>query len=642
MKKLGYWYLGCAALAAALAGSVANSSDEAAIPIVDKPYNGELTLSVDLTDSARKIIRVHETIPVAPGAFSLYYPKWIPGEHAPSGTLSGITALKISAHGADILWRRDLTDMYTLHLNVPSGVGALDVDFNFLSPLGGGEFGQTASLTPRLAILEWNQVLFYPAGYGSHSIQLAPSVKLPPGWQFGTALERAGGTGAEVHFRPVNLATLVDSPLLTGIYFRRVDLTPGAKIPVHLDVAADHPSELEMTEQQIAQHRALIEQAYKLFGARHYSHYDFLLTLSENTGHFGLEHHESSDDRTETDFFTDPQGYLAHTGLLPHEYVHSWNGKYRRPADLWTPNFNVPMKGDLLWVYEGLTEYYGDVLSARSGMRSDQDYRDVLATTTAGMVETPGRSWRPLQDTADEAQILYYTPAAWANWQRSVDFYDEGELLWLDVDTLIREKSHGQHSLDDFARAFYGMNDGAIPASTYTFDDVVAALNAVQPADWRQFLRHHLDVKQAQAPLDGITRGGWQLSYMDKPSDYWKANDKSRKFLNLLPSLGVLINTDDDHEGELVDVLWNSPAFAAGLAPGMKIVAVGGESFKAERLTEAIRSAQHGKTPIALLVKNLDYFGTINIDYHDGPKYPVLKRLAGTEDRLSNIIRPRS
>jgi predicted metalloprotease with PDZ domain len=641
MKKNIHWRLGALALAA-LAASVAGAADETTIPIVNKPYVGELTLSIDLTDPGRKIIRVHETIPASSGALSLYYPKWIPGEHAPSGPISGITALKISARGTDVVWQRDLVDMYTLHVTVPAGVNALDVDFDFLSPLAGGQFGQSASVTPRVAVIEWNQLLFYPAGYGAHSIELAPSVKLLPGWQFGTALERAGGSATDVHFKTVNLATLVDSPLLTGIYFRRVDLAPGAKIPVHLDIAADHPADLAMTERQIAQHRALVEQAYQLFGARHYAHYDFLLTLSENTGHFGLEHHESSDDRNNEDLFTDAQGYLAATGLLPHEYVHSWNGKYRRPADLWTPNFNVPMKDDLLWVYEGLTEYYGDVLAARSGMRSDQDYRDALATTTAGMVETPGRSWRPLQDTADEAQILYYTPAAWGNWQRSTDFYDEGELLWLDVDTLIREKSHGQHSLDDFARAFYGMNDGAIAASTYTFDDVVAALTAVQSADWRELLRRRLDVKQPQAPLDGVSRGGWQLAYTDKPSDYWKANDKERKSLNLMPSLGVLINSDDDHEGELIDVLWNSPAFAAGLAPGMKIVAVAGESFKAERLTDAILAAAHDKKPITLLIKNLDYFMTSNVDYHGGPKYPVLKRLPNTEDRLSNIIRPRS
>jgi predicted metalloprotease with PDZ domain len=645
MNNANHWRLWCAAVVAGVLGAAAVFAQQAdAPPIVNKRYAGELTLAVDLTDAARKIVRVHETIPVAAGSLALYYPKWIPGEHAPSGPITGITALKISAHGTDIAWHRDLVDMYTLHLTVPSGVTALDVDFAFLSPLGGGEFGQSASITPRIAVLEWNQVLFYPAGYGSHSIEFAPSIKLLPGWGFGTALERASGAGDEVHFKPVNLATLIDSPLLAGANFRRVDLAPGAHIPVRLDIAADHAGDLAMTEQQIAQHRALVEQAYKLFGARHYAHYDFLLTLSENTGHFGLEHHESSDDRTDTDFFTDPQGYLAHTGLLPHEYVHSWNGKYRRPADLWTPNFNVPMRDDLLWVYEGLTEYYGDVLSARSNMRSAQEYRDALAASAAGMAQRPGRSWRPLQDTADEAQILYYTPSAWSNWQRDVDFYDEGELLWLDVDTLIREKSHGQHSLDDFAHAFYGINDGVIPANTYTFDDVVAALNAVQPADWRQFLRHYLDVKQQQAPLDGITRGGWQLTYSDKPSEFSKADDKERKHANFMASLGVLISTDSDEhrDGELIDVLWNSPAFAAGLAPAMKLLAVNGEEFKPERLADAIRAAQHGKKPLALLVQNLDYFITINVDYHGGLKYPVLTRLPNSEDRLSNIIKPRS
>ncbi len=618
---------------------------QAATPTpVDQPYPGTLTLAVDLSDATRKIFRVHETIPVKAGAQVLHYPKWIPGEHSPSGTIDGVTGLKITAGGKTLAWRRDLLDMFNLLIDVPTGVTAIDVDFQFLSPTGGGEFGQSVSATPKLLILEWNQVAFYPAGYYSSQITIQPSAKLPQGWNYGTALEPVGSAAGFIQFKPVSFEQFVDSPLMAGEYFKRLDLAPGAKVPVHLDIAADHPANLEISDTQLAAARALITQAVVLYGSQHYDHYDFLFALSDNVGHFGLEHHQSSDDRLGAEYYTNPDDYLRGAELLPHEYTHSWNGKFRRPADLWTPNFNVPMQDDLLWVYEGLTEYLGYVLAARAGMWTPEQFRDAMAETAASMSNTPGRTWRPVQDTADEAQILYYTPRAWRNWRREVDFYPEGALIWLDADTRIRELSGGTRSLDDFIKAFYGVDDGSHAVKTYGFDDVVAALNAVQPYDWKTFFRQRLDSTDAKAPLDGVIRGGWELSYSDTPSDFFKAGEKRGKHVDLLASIGVDIDAKD---GSFNDVIWGSPAFEGGLAPGMKLVAVNGEKFDGgspELLKNAIKAAadpKTGKAPIELLVQNLDYFSTIKLDYHGGLKYPHLTRVASAPDRLDEIAAAR-
>lgn len=625
------------AVAAVIFSAVAVARAGAPSAFSDQPYPGELALKVDLSDSARKIFRVAETIPVHPGPMSLYYPKWIPGEHAPSGTIDGVTGLVITTGGQRVAWRRDLEDMFTLHLEVPAGASQLDLQFQFLSPTEGGAFGGSVSATDKIVELEWNQVLFYPAGYRARDIRIAPSASLPAGWSYATALEPAGAAGT---FKTVSLETLVDSPLLAGRNFKRIDLTPPGGAPVHLDLAADHAGELKISEAQVQAHRNLVTQAQALFGARHYDHYDFLFTLSEDTGHFGLEHHQSSDDRTFSAFFADPDTYLNAGGLLPHEYVHSWNGKFRRPAGLATPNFNVPMKDDLLWVYEGLTEYLGQVLTARSGIYTAEQYRDALAATAAAMDARPGRSWRPLQDTADEAQVLYNSPDAWSTWRRGVDFYPEGELLWLDVDTLIREKSGGRRSLDDFVKAFYGIDDGDWSVKPYGFDDIVAALNKVQAFDWAGFLRKRLDTTDPAAPLDGLARGGWKLAYTDTPTAYFKAHDKVRKHVDLLYSLGIDIENDPEHSpGSLRDVLWNSPAFTTGLAPGMKLVAVDGEKFDADRLKETVAATRDNPAPIELLVQNLDSFITVKVDYHGGAKYPRLERIEGAPDRIGAIVK---
>ena len=634
-------------------------------PLPGHPYPGVLTLSVDLTDPGQKIFRVHEHIPVRSGDVTLYYPKWIPGEHSPSGTIDGVTGLIITAHGDKIdggqiesarrvEWRRDPDDMFALHLSVPPGATSLQLQFQLLSPGSGGEFGQSVSATADIEDLEWNQVLFYPAGYAARRITVRADVSLPAGWRYATALPgvsasananatvNASANAGAVYFDPVSLEQLIDSPLIAGRHFARIDLAPGAAVPVHLDLVADHDSDLKLTDTQLQAHRNLVTQAKALFGARHYQHYDFLFTLSQNTGHFGLEHSQSSDDRLYARFFTDPDTYVAGGGLLPHEYVHSWNGKFRRPAGLATPTYNVPMRGELLWVYEGLTEYLGDVLTARSGIWTAEQYRERLAATAAGMDHRPGRSWRNLQDTADEAQVLYYVPNDWSSWRRSVDYYDEGELIWLDVDTTIRELSAGRRSLDDFVHAFYGTDDGSFIVKPYSFEDVVRALNGVQPNDWAGFLRSRLDTHATPAPLAGITRSGWALSYSDQPSASFKARSKVRNELDLSYSLGLTLSTAADSYGKLLDVLWNSPAFAAGLAPGMTLLAINGRKFDDERIDEELKAAQDGTAALEILAQNLDTYATVRVDYHGGPMYPQLTRVAGTADRLADVIAPKA
>lgn len=609
------------------------------VPVGKATYAGTLALDVDLKDPGQRIFRVHETIPVNADTLDLYYPKWIPGEHAPSGTLDSVTGLVIKANdGQRVEWRRDLQDMFTLHLTLPAGTKTLQIDFELLSAGSGGDFGQSISVTNRIEDLEWNQVVFYPAGYAARNIAVKASIKLPEDWGYATALRVESADHDAITFVPVSLEQLVDSPLISGLNFRRLDLAPGAPVPVHLDLVTDDPGQLKVSEVQLQAHRNLISEAAALFGAIHYEHYDFLFTLSEHTGHFGLEHSQSSDDRLYAKFFVDGDTYLAGGSLLPHEYVHSWNGKFRRPAGLATPHYNTPMLGDLLWVYEGLTEYYGDVLTARSGIWTADQYRDYLASIAASLDHRSGRSWRNLQDTADAAQLLYYSPADWASQRRSVDYYDEGELIWLEADAKIRELSAGRRSLDDFAHAFFGTDNGSFVVKPYQFDDVVKSLNRVQPYDWARFLRGRLDTHETPAPFGGITHSGWSVTYTDQPSEYFKARSKTNKILELAYSLGLTLSLAPEDNGHVIDVLWGSPAFTAGFTPRMTLLAVNGVKFDPDLIDEAIRNAQHDKKPIEFLVQNLDTYSTLKIDYVGGPQYPHLTRIDGTPDRMADII----
>ena len=607
---------------------------------VDQAYAGMLTVNVDLSDAGKRIFRSHETIPVKPGALTLFYPKWIPGEHAPSGPVSNVAGLIIRANGKQLPWRRDLRDMFTLHLDVPQGVSQLDLDFQFLSP-GEGEgsnFGASVSTTPNLVDMEFNQVVFYPAGYYTRQIQIQPTVQLPQGWKFASALEVDSQSGDTIHFKPLSFNNFVDSPLIAGANFNRVDLTPKGGAPVYLNVVGDAAKDVKLTDKQLEQQRNVVAQTNFLFGAHHYGHYDFLLTLSDHTGHFGLEHHQASDDRLPANFFTDDDMHLVAGSLMPHEFVHSWNGKFRRPADLWTPNFNVPMQDDLLWVYEGLTDYWCGVLTARAGLWTPAQYRDSIANIAAAMSYRTGRAWRPLQDTADAAPLTYYGSESWISWIRDTDFYPEGQLLWLDVDTKLRELSGGKHSLDDFAHAFYGMDNGSYVTKTYTFDEVINTLNQVQPFDWSKFLRERLDYTGTDLPEHGIERGGWKLVFNDTPNGEAKALEGIRHgSANLAYSIGLMVNG----KGTIGDVQWNGPAFKAGLVPGLSIVAVNGHDFSTEVLKDAITAAKTSQAPIELLVKNVDVYSTVKVDYHGGLRYPHLERADG-KDLIGAIVAPRS
>jgi predicted metalloprotease with PDZ domain len=635
--------IGCALVLSA-GSSSAQSAGPQPLPVPaqiaapkDTPYPGAIRLSVDATDIVRHIFSVQETVPVRPGEpIVLLYPQWTPGNHGPTGRVDKVAGLMIYANGARVQWMRDPVDVFAFHVDVPAGATKLDVNFQFTSPTDTNE-GRVV-MTPEMLNLQWNAVALYPAGYFARQIMLEPSVRLPEGWEFATALETAATSGGVTTFKPVSLDTLVDSPIFAGRYFKRLDLDPGGRAPVHLNVVADRADLLEMKPEQLEAHRALVQQAYKLYGSHHYDHYDILLALTDHMGGIGLEHHQSSENATVPTYFTEWDKNADSRDLLPHEYTHSWNGKFRRPADLWTPNFNVPMRDSLLWVYEGQTQYWGFVLAARSGLLTRQQALDAIAATAAVYDHRTGREWRAMQDTTNDPIAAMRRPLPWRSWERSEDYYSEGQLMWLDADTLIREKSGGEKSLDDFAREFFGVHDGSFVPSTYVFEDVVKALNAVQPNDWATFLRARLDGHGPGAPLDGITRGGYKLVYTDTPSNYFKDAEARRKVTDLTYSLGMIIAA----EAKLSDVQWEGPAYKIGLTVGTQIIAVNGIAFDADRLKSAIKDANKTGAAIELLVKSGDRFRTVKFDYHDGLRYPHLEREGTAPSRLDQILAPRN
>ena len=600
----------------------------------DTPYPGTMRVAVDVTDTAHRIFSTHETIPVAgPGPMTLLYPQWIPGNHSPTGSIDKVASVFVSAGGRRIAWTRDPVEVFAYHVDVPAGVTSIDVDLQFLSPTAPNQGRVTAS--PDMVNLDWNAVVLYPAGYYTRDIPVDASVKTQPGWTVFGAVEATGpASGGVTSFKTTTLNTLVDSPLLTGRYAKQVDLDPGAPVPVRLDMVADAPKFLEMTPEQLQVHRNLVQQAYKLYGSHHYRHYDFLLMLSDEIGGKGLEHHQSSEDGEGANYFTDWDKTSQNRDLLSHEYTHSWNGKFRRGADLWTPNFNVPMRNSLMWVYEGQTQYWGKVLASRSGLFSHQDYLDDLAITAAGLDARRGRAWRDLEDTTNEPIISQRSAEPWRSWQRPEDYYTEGLLTWLDADTLIRQRTGGRKSLDDFARGFFGVENGSFVTKTYVFDDVVAALNAVTPYDWATWLNAHLHTHGPGAPLDGITRGGYRLVYTEEPSKIWKQSEARRKNVDLTYSLGFSVS---NKEATLGEVLWDSPGFKAGLTSGQQIVAINGRAYDGDDLKAAVTAAKTG-APVELLMKQGARYATVRIPYSGGLRYPRLEKVGEGEGSLDRII----
>jgi len=603
---------------------------------VDTPYAGTISLSVDLTNVNARILNVHETIPAKPGEIILLYPQWLPGTHSPSNPVSDLAGLVIMADGKRIPWTRDRVDMWAFHVDVPKGATALDLNFQYLAPVR----PQQGRISDKIADLTWNSVLLYPAGYFSRRIQFAPELRLPEGWKFACALDVKSQNGNVVQFKDATLNTLIDSPLYTGINYKRVDLSTGPDNLVYLDVFADKPEQLEITPEELEYHKNLVVQAQKLFQSRHYDHYDFLFSVSDSVGGKGLEHHQSSEDGTVSNYFTDWAAGVPGRALLPHEYTHSWNGKFRRPADLWTPNFNVPMQNDLLWVYEGLTDYYGNVLTARSGMRTPEQARDIWAQIAANFEISPGRTWRSLVDTTNAPIVTSHGAAAqsWTSWQRSFDYYPESDLIWLDADTKIRELSNGQKSLDDFAKLFFGIDNGSYVTVTYTLEDIVKALNGVQPYDWAGFLRKRVYEVESQVPENGFTQGGYRLVYNDIEPEWMRHIDRSRP-TSFATSLGFSVRGESGNDS-ISEVYWDSPAFKADMTPDMQIQGVNDQAFSIATLREAILAAERSNAPIKLLLKREKEFVTVTLDYHGGLRYPHLERVESTPDRLDEIFAP--
>jgi predicted metalloprotease with PDZ domain len=594
-----------------------------------------VSIEVDAREAPRRLFHSRMRFALPPGPVTLLYPEWLPGEHGPTGPIADVAGLRMTAGGRPLDWTRDPTDMYAFRVDVPDGAEALEVSLDFLSPASTEGFTSGPSATAELAVISWNQVLLYPKTAAPDDLMVSASLRLPAGWKYGTALAtlREGPDG--IAFAPASLTTLVDSPVLAGAHFRTIPLAEGP-IPHRIRIAADGEAALAMRPEEEAAYRSLVVETGALFGARHYRHYDFLLTLSDHVAHFGLEHHESSDDRVPERSLVDDDGRRMMAGLLPHEMVHSWNGKYRRPADLAPGHFDRPMRGDLLWVYEGLTEYLGQVLAARSGLLTAEQYRQSLAATAASMEFQRGRDWRPLADTAVAAQILFPSRPDGAAWRRGTDFYPESELLWLEADMVIRNETGGRRSLDDFCRAFHGGTNGPSAIVPYGFDDLIAALDRVAPYDWRGFWRTRLDSKNARAPLGGVAASGWKLAYGTWPEEMERSAEESGKYLDARFSIGFTVEDD----GDIPDVIPDSPAANAGVPSGSRLVAVNGRRFSRDILRDALRAS--ASTPIELLVETGDVFATYRLDYSGGERYPRLERDASRPDVLSKITAPRA
>ena len=599
-----------------------------------------IRITADLSDAPRKVYHAEIELPVQPGLLTLITPQWIPGNHRPTGPAADITGVVFTANGQIVPWRRDDVNLYQFRLTVPEGVSTLHAHLDCIV---------TSRISLKLAVLEWEKVLLYPANTPVRDIPIQPSVKVPQGWGIGTALTPTGSgsypvptSGSTTQFAETNVEQLEDSPLISGQYFHEYPLAPTITPKHYLDVVADYPDDAILRPSFLAEVANLVREADALYASHHYHVYHFLLTLSDVAGRQGLEHGQSSDNGVGEKGYADPAHQLRESDLFAHEFTHSWNGKYRRPEGLYQPDFATPQQGALLWVYEGMTEYLGNVLAARSGLKTPEQYRDILAMTAARLDTTPGRLWRPTEDTAVAASILRDNNPAWSNWRRGQDYYFEGEMLWLDADTLIRKMSNGKKSLDDFEKIFLAKGGNTRPEILpYTLDEVVADLNHVAPYDWAAFLRDRVDKINPHVDLAGIEQGGYKLVYRDKPTvsvrtleslgDARRGGSYSYWF-----SLGLRIEND----GRISDVLWNGPADKARLAPGDKIIAVNGIVYSNDGLHAAIYAAKGSSEPIHLIVQTDNYVRTAEIDYHDGERYPALERVAGTPDSLDEIIKP--
>jgi predicted metalloprotease with PDZ domain len=596
-----------------------------------------ILLHVDLTDAPRHLLHAHLQIPVSAGPLTLEYPQWIPGDHRPTGPIDNLAGIVMRANGQDLPWRRDDVDMYGFHVEVPSGVSQLEVSLDFLATPGATGSDEDGATSPNMTVLEWNSVVLYPAHIPVAQIPVQASLTVPVDWKLGTALTVVRQQGLETSFAPVSVEQLVDSPVITGRYFHEFPLAPEITPKHYLDVAGDAVQDVDLKPAFLASLNQLVRETGPLYASRHYETYHFLLSLSDVVRGEGLEHHQSSDNGVEEKGYSDPKLAMLNADLLPHEFTHSWNGKYRRPIGLATPDYATPQKGDLLWVYEGMTQYWGEVLAARSALWTPETYRQALAWSAARLDVKPGRTWRNLEDTAIGAQILRGGSVNWSNWRRSQDYYAEGELIWLDADTTIRQLTHGQKSLNDFCQKFLALGGNTPPRVVpYDFDQIVAGLNSVAAYDWRAFLTERLNTHAPHAPLGGIEHGGYRLIYAAEPTEYEQALLDHVKETDAWFSAGFVVSAT----GEIYDVRMDSPAFQAGLGPGTKLVAVNGHGYTGDVLKQAIRAAKGTADPIELIVSNDNEFRTVRLNYHDGEKYPRLERVQGAPDLLDEILKP--
>jgi predicted metalloprotease with PDZ domain len=597
-----------------------------------------ISLVVDATHAPEGLVRSRMVMPVKSGPLTLYFPKWIPGEHGPDGPISNLAGLKISASGKTISWERDLLDVFTFHINVPNGAATLDIAFDYIEPSGSGSFSGAPSATEKLVVISWNQNVLYPAGAPADQLTYQAKLVLPEKWKFGTPLPVEKQAGAEISFKPVSLERLVDSPVVAGEYYRAIDLTPPGE-PIHheIDLVADSAAALNMSAQTQKGLTSLVAESGKLFGVRHYREYHFLLTLSDHVAHFGLEHHECNDSRLPERVLLSPDASFHLGGLLAHEFVHSWNGKFRRPVDLSTPNYEVPMKTDLLWVYEGLTDYLGPLLAARSGLWTSEQYHEALANIAAELGPgRPGRTWRPLLDTA-VAEPGVRSGIDWLNWRRGVDYYDEGDLIWLEVATILHREGHGPKSIDDFCHMFQGGKNSGPELKTYTLEELVHTLNGIAPYEWAGFFHERLNSTSAEAPVRGIENGGWKVVFNSDAPRMPGRRGQSAEHIEKY-TLGLLLAED----GGVVDSTVGGLASNAGISPGMKVVGVNGRLYTHDLLKDAILGSKDGSQPISLLVIHDEYYKTCAIEYHGEPRYPHLVRAEGRDDYLDELIKPRA
>jgi predicted metalloprotease with PDZ domain len=589
-----------------------------------------IMLEVDASEAPQKLYHARLVVPTQPGPITLYYPKWIPGTHGPSGPIADLAGIKMRAGGKSVAWRRDDVDMYAFHCTVPDGADTLEVNLDLLAA-GRGGFGTTTS---RIGVIRWNEVLLYPKGKPIEAIEVQASLTVPPGWKIATALPIESQDGARTRFARTSLETLVDSPVHAGAYHREISLGPAGEPAHYLELVCDNPHGLDITPQIKDHYEKLVAEAGKLFGTRHYKSYRFLVTLSDKMPFHGLEHHESSDNGMPERAMVNDDAGKAIAFLLPHEYVHSWNGKYRRPAGLITPTYQEANNTRLLWVYEGLTEYLGTILTARSGLWTLDEARDYLAVTAEQMQNQKGRSWRPLEDTTLTAAMRAYDAGGWNAWRRSVDYYDEGTLIWLEVDTKIRQLTNNQRSLDDFCRDFHGGSSGTVEVKPYSFEEIVAALNAVAPFDWSKLLTRRFTATEENAPLAGFEQGGWRIVFIDKPSLFEKAAQALHKQIDLSPSLGLRLGQD----GSILDVVPGKAAFKAGIGPGMKVLAINTRRWSSEVLEEELAAAKKPGESLEILIENGDILRPYKVDYHDGTRHARLERVADKPDLLSQIL----